>query len=186
MSEMPGTTPASPGHAAMLAHHAALDLTVLPWDEYGEWERAAWDAAANAAAGTSSFGDVPPPELAYLLKLLDCSDIGRTAYAGYCASGSGKSLISGVPLPEWEAQSAAIKRAWQAAAEFVVALIADNLSALAGERRAERDNLRTKLAEVRSVLLEGGQSAVHAISRALAIISTGETPGTASEEENHG
>lgn len=36
------------GHAAMLAHHAALDLTVLPWGEYGERERAAWDAAADA------------------------------------------------------------------------------------------------------------------------------------------
>lgn len=45
---------------------------------------------------------------------------GKIAYEAYFAKSGGKSLISGAPLPTWDAQSDAIKEAWQAAGEAVV------------------------------------------------------------------
>lgn len=40
---------------------------------------------------------------------------GQIAYEGYCAASGGKSLISGAPLPAWDALSTAIQCAWDAA-----------------------------------------------------------------------
>jgi hypothetical protein len=91
--------------------------------------RAERDALRALAA--DPLADVPPPELVRLLRLLDLRDIGSVNYDGYRASSGSRSLVSGEPLPEWDAQSPEIRRAWQAGAEFVVALIADSLAALA-------------------------------------------------------
>jgi hypothetical protein len=44
---------------------------------------------------------------------------GQIAYEAYFESCGGKSLISGAPLPEWPAQSDAIKKAWEAAGDAV-------------------------------------------------------------------
>ncbi len=45
---------------------------------------------------------------------------GQIAYEAYYKSSGGKSLVSGVPLPAWEAQSARIRLAWEAAAQAVI------------------------------------------------------------------
>jgi|HubBroStandDraft_2_1064218.scaffolds.fasta_scaffold09378_5 hypothetical protein len=47
-------------------------------------------------------------------------DYGKIAYDAYVASSKGKSLISGLPLPNWAAQAQNIKDAWRAAAEAVI------------------------------------------------------------------
>lgn len=41
---------------------------------------------------------------------------GQKAYEGYCEFSGGKSLISGVPLPEWDKQAENVRAAWEAAA----------------------------------------------------------------------
>jgi hypothetical protein len=106
------------------------------WDEIPDAGSRAWEAAAAAAiAADDPLADVPPPELNRLLRMLDGTDTGRTAYAGYYASCGGRSLVSGQPIPDWDAQSADIKRAWQGAADFVVGLIADSLAAAAAQWR---------------------------------------------------
>jgi len=45
---------------------------------------------------------------------------GQIAYEAYCADTGNKSLVSGAPLPAWDALSPEIKKAWQAAANAVV------------------------------------------------------------------
>jgi hypothetical protein len=45
--------------------------------------------------------------------------LGKVAYDAYFKQCGGKSLISGAPLPAWEAQSPEIQGAWKAAAEAV-------------------------------------------------------------------
>ena len=45
---------------------------------------------------------------------------GQIAYEGYFDSCGGKSLISGAPLPMWDAQSGEIKIAWDRAAIAVI------------------------------------------------------------------
>jgi hypothetical protein len=45
---------------------------------------------------------------------------GRVAYASYSANSGGKSLISGEPLPAFDAQKSEIKAAWEAAATSVL------------------------------------------------------------------
>ncbi len=42
---------------------------------------------------------------------------GQIAYDGYFKKCGGRSLISGAELPAWEAQSEAIREAWEAAAQ---------------------------------------------------------------------
>ena len=52
---------------------------------------------------------------------------GQIAYEGYFDSCGGKSLISGAPLPPWDAQSSEIKIAWgRAALEVINAWEAEN------------------------------------------------------------
>jgi hypothetical protein len=46
---------------------------------------------------------------------------GQTAYEGYVSSTGGVSAISGATLPTWEAQREEIQRAWEQAAERVIA-----------------------------------------------------------------
>jgi hypothetical protein len=46
---------------------------------------------------------------------------GQVAYEAYFNHSSGKSLISGDPLPAWSATSAPLKAAWEAAATAVLA-----------------------------------------------------------------
>lgn len=46
---------------------------------------------------------------------------GRVAYEGYFAKCGGKSLISGAPLPSFDAQKPEIQEAWEAAAAAVLA-----------------------------------------------------------------
>lgn len=46
---------------------------------------------------------------------------GEAAYRGYFGHCEGKSLISGVMLPEWDEQAEEIKAAWEAAADEVLA-----------------------------------------------------------------
>jgi hypothetical protein len=53
------------------------------------------------------------------------SDDGRRAYAGYCSSAMGKSLISGQNLPQWEDLKQEIKDAWVSAAEAVLCFTTD-------------------------------------------------------------
>lgn len=44
---------------------------------------------------------------------------GRIAYAGYCATSGGKSLVTGAPLPSFDDQRESIKLAWVNAARAV-------------------------------------------------------------------
>lgn len=46
---------------------------------------------------------------------------GHIAYQAYFDYSKGKSLISGARLPKWEDQSEEIKKAWEAAANSVIA-----------------------------------------------------------------
>ncbi len=46
--------------------------------------------------------------------------LGKVAYEGYCQRTGWKSLISGADLPPFEQLPAAIKEAWEAAADQVV------------------------------------------------------------------
>jgi hypothetical protein len=45
---------------------------------------------------------------------------GQTAYEAYRESSGGKSLVSGVALPQWRALSREIRHAWEAASEAVL------------------------------------------------------------------
>ncbi len=45
--------------------------------------------------------------------------LGQIAYEAYWEHSLGKSLISGADLPIWEEQRAAVRVAWEAAAEAV-------------------------------------------------------------------
>ena len=45
---------------------------------------------------------------------------GQIAYEAYFAFSEGKSLISGSPLPTWEAQAPKICEAWEAAANAAI------------------------------------------------------------------
>lgn len=83
-----------------------------------------------AAASTAGDGW---PQLAARLRTLDLADVGRIAYAGYYAACGGKSLVSGQPIPDWDGQSAEIRRAWQSAGEFVAGELHDAIRAQAGE-----------------------------------------------------
>lgn len=47
------------------------------------------------------------------------SSVGQIAYDAYCAAVGGKSAVTGAPLPTWDAQSDAIKAAWEAAGTAV-------------------------------------------------------------------
>jgi len=46
--------------------------------------------------------------------------MGQVAYEGYCGASGGKSLISGAPLPGWDALKEEIKLAWEASAMAVL------------------------------------------------------------------
>lgn len=52
---------------------------------------------------------------------------GQTNYEGYYAQSGGKSLISGDPLPAWEALKPEIQAAWEAGAEKVIKSYAENV-----------------------------------------------------------
>lgn len=45
---------------------------------------------------------------------------GRVAYEAYCKASGGKSLVSGAPLPAWDALCQEIRDAWDAAADAVI------------------------------------------------------------------
>ena len=45
---------------------------------------------------------------------------GQVAYEAYSAFSAGRSLISGAPLPAWDAQAPGIEGAWEAAADAVL------------------------------------------------------------------
>lgn len=45
--------------------------------------------------------------------------LGMIAYAAYCKSSGGVSLISGATLPTWDQLKPEIKTAWEAAADAV-------------------------------------------------------------------
>lgn len=45
--------------------------------------------------------------------------LGSIAYEAYCENTGGVSLISGAKLPTWDALSAEIRAAWEAAADAV-------------------------------------------------------------------
>ncbi len=51
--------------------------------------------------------------------------LGQIAYEGYFRSCGGKSLVSGQPLPAWEAQAEDIKNAWEEAAVDVANILRD-------------------------------------------------------------
>lgn len=59
---------------------------------------------------------------------------GQTAYEAYCEKAGGKSLVSGAPLPVWEAQAPAIQEAWEAGAEAAIKSYAENVL---GDKPAE-------------------------------------------------
>ena len=49
--------------------------------------------------------------------------LGKIAYNAYRKSSGGKSLVSGVKLPEWEELSNEIRTAWECAASAVAGVI---------------------------------------------------------------
>lgn len=79
---------------------------------------------------------------------------------------------------------------WEAAASAVASHLARQFQAARADEltkvRAERDDTRALLAEVRSVLLEGGQDATTARRRALAIIGTGDGGPATRHEDGRG
>ena len=65
---------------------------------------------------------------------------GQVAYGAYCAASDGKSLVSGEPLPAWDALDERIVSAWNRAGAAVCdVVIGDDLAP--GERTAVRERL---------------------------------------------
>ncbi len=74
---------------------------------------------------------------------------GQIAYEAYRKHSSGKSLVSGHPIPEWDRLPSEIQAAWEAAGcevlDWHVAVAATNLASLVAEmRHAQVDYFRLR------------------------------------------
>ena len=56
---------------------------------------------------------------------MTAEDYGELAYKSYCLKSGGKSLVSGVQLPDWMALDYPIRAAWIHAASAVVDTVYD-------------------------------------------------------------
>ncbi len=66
----------------------------------------------------------------------DVTNPGRLAYETYRRKSSGKSLVSGAELPEWERLNEPIRDAWDAAGRAVAEAVLDETERVA-DRAAE-------------------------------------------------
>ena len=86
----------------------------------GNWEILVTDlqAALNKQGEGATVDDVMTDARAAYTRFKGTlpKTFGQSAYEGYFESCGGKSLISGAPLPTWDAQSVEIKLAWNRAA----------------------------------------------------------------------
>lgn len=80
---------------------------------------------------------------------------GQIAYEAYSTATRGRSLVSAVQLPGWDGQEQAIQDAWQAAGEAIAADVMTRYGMTAGVD-AERDQARTRIAELEAQLADGG------------------------------
>jgi hypothetical protein len=106
------------------------DPDVLPW--YGsvpldqdDQKPGTWHFTEESlTAATPAAVPAPVAELSPLTvggKRASADAIAQAAYDAYCADAGGKSLISGQPLPKWEALTLPVQHAWVVASEAAIA-----------------------------------------------------------------